>query len=64
MDFKDFNGRESVIASVEVCPTLSALGDILESSESPRLESILIRNKMPDAAVSKVEIFEVKQRAE
>jgi hypothetical protein len=28
------------------------------------VENILIRNKMPDTAVSKVEIYEVRQRAE
>jgi hypothetical protein len=62
--FKDSNGGESVTASVEAWPTPNAVEYVLESSGYRPVENILIRNKMPDTAVSKVEIFEVKQRVE
>ena len=62
--FKDSNGGESVTASVEAWPTPNAVEYVLESSGSRPVENILIRNKMPDTAVSKVEIYEVRQRVE
>jgi hypothetical protein len=62
--FKDSNGGESVTASVEAWPTPNAVEYVLESSGSRAVENILIRNKMPDTAVSKVEIYEVRQRVE
>jgi hypothetical protein len=61
--FKDSNGGESVTASVEAWPTPNAVEYVLESYGSRPVENILIRNKMPDTAVSKVEIYEVNQRA-
>ena len=62
--FKDSNGSESVTASVEAWPTPNAVEYVLESSGPRPVENILIRNKMPDTAVSKVEIYGVKQRAD
>lgn len=61
---KNSEDKDLVTASVEAWPTPNAVEYVLESSGSRPVENILIRNKMPDTAVSKVEIFEVKQRAE
>jgi hypothetical protein len=62
--FKDSNGGESVTASVEAWPTPNPVEYVLESSGSRPVENILIRNKMPDTAVSKVEIYEVRQKVD
>ena len=61
---KDSEARDCVTASVEAWPTPNAVDYVLESSGPRPVENILIRNKMPDTAVSKVEIYGVKQRAE
>ncbi len=61
---KDSEDKDCVTASVEVWPTPNAVEYVLESSGSRPVKNILIRNKMPDTAVSKVEIFEVRQRAD
>ena len=60
---KDSENRDCVTASIEAWPTPNAVEYVLESYGSRPVENILIRNKMPDTAVSKVEIYEVKQRA-
>ena len=61
---KDSEDKDRVTASFEAWPTPNPVEYVLGSSGSRSVENILIRNKMPDTAVSKVEIFEVKQRAE
>jgi len=61
---KDSEDRDCVTASVEAWPTPNAVEYVLESSGSRAVENILIRNKMPDTAVSKVEIYEVRQKVD
>jgi len=61
---KDSEDRDCVTASVEAWPTPNAVEYVLESSGARPVENILIRNKMPDTAVSKVQVHEVKQRVD
>ncbi len=61
---KDSEDKDRITASFEAWPTPNPMEYVLESSGSRTVENILIRNKMPDTAVSKVEIFEVRQRAD
>ena len=61
---KDSADRDCVTASVEVWPTPYAVEYVLKSSGSRTVDNLLIRNKMPDTTVSKVEIYEVKQRTD
>jgi hypothetical protein len=61
---KDSEDRDCVTASVEAWPTPNAVEYVLESSGTQPVENILIRNKMPDTAVSKVEIYEVRQKVD
>jgi len=53
-----------VVSSAEIWPTDIPISRTLYAGKDGKANTLMIRNKMPDTAVSKVEIFEVKQRAD
>jgi hypothetical protein len=53
-----------VVSAVEIWPTDKSVSRTLYAGYMRQAKVLMIRNKMPDTSKSKVEIYEVKQRAE
>jgi hypothetical protein len=53
-----------VVSSVEIWPTDKPVSRTLYAGDKRHAKTLMIRNKMPDTTVSKVEIYEVSQGAD